>query len=153
MGLVVESSLAAGRGAVALSDERFQAMTEYEMAELAEAVGSNFLTTFTIIVSLTTTYVIAAFVAGARLSRFQLVVVNLSYVTSVALIGFLSLQMFQRATVLAQLTAAEYGTPITPRDVSWVVVALYCGLVIAAMAFMASVRSRGDRIDAMVPSS
>ena len=119
-------------------------MTEYEIVDLAEAIGSNFLTTFTIIVSLTTTYVIAAFVAGARLSRFQLVVVNLLYVTSVGIIGFLSIQMFQRATVLVQRTAVQFDTAMRPLDLSWLVAALYCGLVIGAMVFMASVRSAGD---------
>jgi ABC-type molybdate transport system permease subunit len=116
-------------------------MTPYEIADLAESMGANFLTTFTIIVSLTTTYVIAAFMAGARLSRFQLTVVNLCFVTSVSVIGFLSLQMFQRATVMAQRTAAEFDTQLVPRDVSWIIAVLYCGLVVAAMVFMASVRS------------
>jgi hypothetical protein len=120
-------------------------MSAYDVADLAESIGANFLTTFTIIVSLTTTCVIAAFVAGRRLSRFQWVVVNASYVTSVAVIGFLSVQMFERATVMARRTAAEFNTPVAPHDVSWVIV-LYCGLVVAAMAFMTSVRNGGTGV-------
>ena len=121
-------------------------MTTYEVAALAESIGANFLTTFTIIVSLTTTYVIAAFAAGARLSRFQLVVVNVSFVTAASVIGFLSLQMFQRATVMAQKTATEFDAQLAPRDVSWIIALLYFGLVAAALAFMANVRRPGGGV-------
>jgi len=120
-------------------------MSMYETASLAEAIGANFLATFTIFVSLVTTYVITDFVAGARLSKFQLVVVNLSFVTSTTSIAFLSLQMFQRATAMAKRTAAEFNAPISPADFSWVLALLYVGLLVGAIAFMTSVRRQKEQ--------
>ncbi len=115
-------------------------MSEYEIADLAESILSNYLATFTILLSLITTYVITAFVAGARLSKLQVVVVNLSFLTSTSMIAFLSLQLFQRATVMAQKSAAQFGTAVAPFDFSGVLALLYLGLLVGAIAFMTSVR-------------
>jgi hypothetical protein len=120
-------------------------MTAYEIASLAESIVSNFLSTFTIFVSLVTTYVVAAFVAGDRLSKLQVTVVNLCFLMSTSIVGFLSIQMFQRATEMAQRSITQFQTVISPYDISWVVVALYVGLLVGALTFMASVRRhKGD---------
>lgn len=123
-------------------------MTEYEVADIAESTASSFLATFTIFISLVTTYIIAAFVAGTRLSKFRVTVVNLSFLTSTSLIGFLSIQMFQRATVLVQRTTDQIETPVAPFDFSWAIVALYTGLLAGSVVFMVSIRRNKNNADA-----
>ena len=69
-------------------------MTEYEISDLAGGAMSNFLTTFTIFMSIVTAYVIAAFVAGRRLSKIQASVVNFCFLISSGVIGLLSVLIF-----------------------------------------------------------
>ena len=62
-------------------------MSEYELAELAGLAMSNFLTTFTVFVSIVTAYVIAAFAAGQRLSKLQVSIVNSCFLIASGAIG------------------------------------------------------------------
>lgn len=68
-------------------------MTEHEITNLAASMMANFLTTFTIFVSIVTAYVITAFVAGRRLSAYQLSIVNACFVMSALVIGFRNRRM------------------------------------------------------------
>jgi hypothetical protein len=61
-------------------------MTEYEVAASALA---NFLTSLTVFLSIVSAYVISAFVAGEGLSRIQLLVVNLCFLVSARILGFI----------------------------------------------------------------
>jgi hypothetical protein len=62
-------------------------MSEYELAELASGAMSNFLTSFTIFVSIVTAYAITAFAAGQRLSRIQVSVVNTCFLITCGAFG------------------------------------------------------------------
>ena len=56
-------------------------MTEYEVADIAASVLANFLTSLTVFLSIVSAYVISAFVAGQRLTKIQLSIVNLCRVS------------------------------------------------------------------------
>jgi hypothetical protein len=78
-------------------------MSEAELTEIVADLTANSITVFTLFYSLTFAYVTAAFLAGARLSRFQAVAVSLLYLmpassTTLTLIG-------SQQTIEALLTA------------------------------------------------
>ena len=66
-------------------------MTEYEIADLTASVLSNFLTSFTVFLSIVSAYVISAFAAGEKLTKIQLTIVNLCFLVAVGILGFLVL--------------------------------------------------------------
>ena len=116
-------------------------MTEYEISSLAASIMANFLATFTIFLTIVTAYVITGFVAGSRLTRYQLSIVNACFLTSPLVIGFLSITIYQRATALARQTWELIGSAAPPIDVSWIILLLYVGLLAGSFLFMGSVRS------------
>jgi hypothetical protein len=115
-------------------------VTEYELADLTGAAMSNFLTSFTVFVSIVTAYVIAAFTAGKRLSKQQVYVVNTCFLMASGAIGLLSVLIFQvflrRARALGE---SEVAGPVT-LDFTWVVATLYVVLVCGSLFFMRNVR-------------
>ena len=115
-------------------------MTEYEVTSLAAEIMSNFLAAFTIYVTIVTAYVIAAFVAGSRLTFFQLAIVNACFTMSALVIGFLSITIYQRATSLAARTWDLTQSTAPPFDFTWVILLLYVCLLLGSFLFMRSVR-------------
>jgi hypothetical protein len=115
-------------------------MTEYELADLTGSAMSNFLTSFTVFVSIVTAYVIAAFTTGKRLSKVQFYVVNTCFVLASSAIGLLSVLIFQVFLRRAQaLGESEVASPVTV-DFTWVVTLLYVVLVCGSLFFMRNVR-------------
>ena len=122
-------------------------MTEYEITSLTAEIMANFLATFTIFVSIVTAYVVTAFVAGSRLTVYQLSIVNACFLTSSLVIGFLSITIYQRATSLARQTWHLTETTAPPIDFSWMILLLYVGLLVGSFLFMTSVR----RVSSLAP--
>ena len=115
-------------------------MSEYELADLAGLAMSNFLTSFTVFVSIVTAYVIAAFTAGKKLSKTQVVIVNTCFLIASSAMGLLSVLIFQAFLGRAQaLGESEVASPITV-DFTWVVAALYVVLICGSLVFMRNVR-------------
>jgi len=117
-------------------------MSEYELADLAGIAMSNFLTSFTVFVSIITAYVIAAFTAGKRLSKVQVLVVNTCFLVASVAMGALSLLIFQAFLSRAEaLGDSDVAAPLTI-DFTWVVAILYLILVIGSLVFMGNARHR-----------
>ena len=115
-------------------------MTEYELADLTGAAMSNFLTSFTVFVSIVTAYVIAAFTAGKRLSKPQVYVVNTCFLMASGATGLLSVLIFQVFLRRAQaLGESEVASPVM-LDFTWIVATLYVVLVCGSLFFMRNVR-------------
>jgi len=116
-------------------------MSEYELAELTNGAMSNFLTSFTVFVSIVTTYAITAFSAGKRLSRVQVSVINTCFLLACGAIGLLSILIFQvflrRAQLLSSLNDSVTGSIV---DFTWAVAALYIILTCGCIIFMRNVR-------------
>ena len=70
-------------------------MSEFELSELAGTSMSNFLTSFTVFVSIVTAYVVAAFAAGRKLTRLQVSVVNTCFLIASGAMGLLSVGIFR----------------------------------------------------------
>ena len=115
-------------------------MSEYELADLTGAAMTNFLTSFTVFVSIVTAYVVAAFAAGKKLSKFQVSIVNTCFIVASGAIGLLSVLIFQVFLRRAQaLGESEVASPIT-LDFTWVVATLYVVLISGSLIFMRNVR-------------
>lgn len=108
---------------------------------------SNFLATFTIFITIVTAYVITAFVAGKRLSNYQIIIINTCFLASSALIGFLSIITFTRARSLVQSDPDTISTYVPVLSMTWLIVPLYLGLLIGCLAFMHNVRNRDSAED------
>ena len=87
-------------------------MNEYELADYTSSVMGNFLTCITVYFSIVTAYVVAAFAAGARLSRVQLVIVNITFTIAATVIGTLSYLIYVRFYELAVLSQQVLETII-----------------------------------------
>ena len=118
-------------------------MSEFELAELAGTAMSNFLTSFTVFVSIVTAYVVAAFAAGRKLTKLQVSVVTTCFLIASVAIGLLSVFIFRvfllRTQALSQLINPDIGVGVVV-DVTWAVAILYVILVFGSLVFMRNVR-------------
>lgn len=118
-------------------------MSEFELAELAGTAMSNFLTSFTVFVSIVTAYVVAAFAAGRKLTKLQASVVSTCFLIASVAIGLLSVLIFRvfllRTKALAQLNSPDIGVGVVV-DVTWAVAILYVILVCGSLVFMRNTR-------------
>jgi hypothetical protein len=115
-------------------------MTEYEVADIAASVLANFLTSFTVFLSIVSAYVISAFVAGQRLTKIQLSIVNLCFLVAVGILGYLVVSLFRRFFGLVQSIEVERGL-VGEVDFTWPLSALLVAIVVGSLIFMWNVRS------------
>jgi hypothetical protein len=116
-------------------------VTQYELADYTNSLLDTFLTEFTIFLSLVTAYIIAAFIAGARLSSFQLWIVNSVFCISTGIMGLLSYLTFERFYAHAILAATPASEAISrPVDFTFPLIFLLVVLVLGSFSFMWSIR-------------
>lgn len=118
-------------------------MAEYELAAYTTSMMSNFLTALTIYFSIVTTYVVAAFVAGARLIKIQLAIVNLCFVIAAGIMGPMSVLIFMRFFSSATRVANGDGS-IGPINFTAPLSILIAGVFIGCLVFMWSIRKDRD---------
>jgi hypothetical protein len=118
-------------------------MTEYEIATLAAAVLSNFLTAFTVFLSVVSAYVLSAFAAGDKFTRIQLSVINLCFLAAVVIVGYLVVSLYRRFFALAQSIHVEQGW-IAAIDLSLPLSLLLVAIVGGCVIFMWNVRTTDD---------
>lgn len=117
-------------------------MTEYEVADIAASVLANFLTALTVFLSVVSAYVISAFVAGQRLTKTQLSIINLCFFVAVGILGYLVISLFRRFFGLVQSVEIERGL-IGEIDFTWPLCVLLVAMVVGSLIFMWNVRSEG----------
>ena len=118
-------------------------MTEFEIAEHASSVMGNFLTALTVYFSIVTAYVFAAFVAGARLSKLQLIVVNSCFVVAGGIVGLLVILIFDRFFAFATQAPIPEGAT-SPIDFTVPLAVLIIGVFASCLVFMWEVRKEGN---------
>jgi len=114
-------------------------MTEYEISEYTAIIMGNFLTALTVYFSVVGAYVIAAFVAGARLTRTQLVIINSCFIVAAGIIGFLTVAIFNRFMGFAAQTPNP-GSASDPVDFTIPLSILIVGVFVGCLIFMWDVR-------------
>lgn len=116
-------------------------MTMYEMADYTNSLLDTFLTTFTIFMSIVTAYVITAFAAGDRLTRFQQAIVNVLFLLSTSVVGLLSVLVFRRFYSHALIAQTPVKSLAAPIDFTIPLMLIFIVLVLGAITFMWSVRN------------
>jgi ABC-type glycerol-3-phosphate transport system permease component len=117
-------------------------MTEAEILEFAQMAWSNFIASFAIGITVTSGYLIVAYMAGHTLSRIQVTIVNVLF-TGVSLSVLAALYGFLRVAADAELiawamTVQRTAAPLTL--VSWSVTG-FLGLInLASLFFMWDIR-------------
>jgi hypothetical protein len=118
-------------------------MTEYEIASLAAQVLSNFLTAFTVFLSIVSAYVIAAFKAGKHFTAIQLCIINACFLAAVGIVGFIVESVYRRFHALAKSIQVERGW-IATFDFSIPLAILLVMLVLGCFIFMWNARNTED---------
>lgn len=116
-------------------------MTEYELLDYTAAVMGNFQTALALYFTIVTAYVVAAFVAGARLTRLQLYVINTCFVIAAGVVGFLTVAIWNRFFSFAMRTRAYEGAGATV-DFTWPLAMLVAIVFVGCFVFMWSIRSQ-----------
>ena len=119
-------------------------MIDYDLANYTSSVMSNFLSCISIYFSIVTAYVIAAFAAGDKLSKLQLLIVNVSFTIAAGIIGLLSVLSFNRFVELGQRLQDADGTPLV--DFTYSLAVLIVVLYLGSLVFMYSVRKEADDV-------
>lgn len=109
-------------------------MTEWKIAGYTSAVMSNFLSAITIYFLIITAYVVTAFIAGTRLTKTQLVIVNITFSIAAGITGTLSHLIFSRFYKLALRNQNPVDTPLV--DFGPALVVLIVSLFIGCFFFM-----------------
>ncbi len=118
-------------------------MNEYELADYAASVMSNFLSTITIYISVITAYVAAAFIAGGRLTKLQLGIVNTTFTIAAGVMGVLSYFSFVRFLELARLAQSQGSPGETPLIDFGVPLAILVSIMyLGSLVFMWTVRKK-----------
>ncbi len=118
-------------------------MTEYEIADYATSVMSNFLSAITIYFSVVTAYVVAAYTTGERLSKLQLSIVNITFTIASGIMGLLSFLLCSRFYELVNQSGHIRGdTPIV--DFSIPLGILVSIVFLGSIIFMWSVRRKSN---------
>ena len=116
-------------------------MTEYELADYTSSIMGNFLTALTVYFSVITAYVVAAFAAGARLTKIQLTIVNACFTVAAGVTGVLAVLIFSRFFAFATQVTNPDGTD--PVDFTVPLAILVSGLYVGCLIFMWDIR-RGN---------
>lgn len=117
-------------------------MSEYELADYTSTVMGNFLSSITIYFSIITAYVVTAFVAGIRLTKSQLAIVNITFSIAAGIIGTLAYLIFDRFYELATVNQRVIDSPIV--DFAIPLALLIIIMYIGSIVFMWTIRSKSD---------
>jgi hypothetical protein len=120
-------------------------MSEAEVLQAAQAAWSNVLSIAAMQLTLLSGYLIVAYVVGRELSRSQVVIVNLLYLTMYGLLAFASYTFVMRAAHLMQYAVELSNQRLTP---AWPKVAIVTSVVfvlamVASLKFMWDIRHKG----------
>jgi hypothetical protein len=123
-------------------------MNAFETAEMTAFAMSNFLATFGVFLSIATTYLVAAFLVGNKLTSLQLAIVNGSYLIATSILGYLVSANFRVFFIWASSDSNRVisQSPDKPFlvDFTWPLTILIFIIVIGSFTFMYSIRKGGS---------
>ena len=123
-------------------------MSPAELAELAALGMENFLTSFSVFLSVAIAYIVAAYIVGDKLSTLQLSIVNSSFLISTIILGYLVAANFRVFFLFASANregvVAQSGNRPILIDFTWPIGILLGVITLGCIVFMFSVR-KGDK--------
>ena len=118
-------------------------MTEYELLDYIASLMANFQTALALYFTIVTAYVVAAFIAGDRLTRLQLLIVNTCFAIAAGIVGSLTVLIFARFYSYAIQASVPDGAPLI--DFRWSLGLLVFTVFVGCLVFMWSIRSKTKR--------
>jgi hypothetical protein len=114
-------------------------VTEYELLDYTASLMANFQTALALYFTIVTAYVVAAFVAGDRLTRLQLHIVNSCFAIAAGIVGSLTVLIFARFYSYARQASVPDGAPLI--DFRWPLGLLVLAVFVGCLVFMWSIRN------------
>ena len=117
-------------------------MTEAELVSAAQALWSNVIGLMAILLSVLSAYLVVAYLAGSKLTRSQVVIVNALYILVSVFLVWAMFVLSQRALEVATLAiniSTQRELAPTP-NVALALVALFGVCSLASLKFMWDVR-------------
>ena len=121
-------------------------MTEAEAFELALMASANGVTSFSVYITVTFGYLAAAYVAGTKLTTYQMIMVSCIYVISAmsAMLNLLSdIEFYEAALRAAPTFAPQYGINAPELWRTYMSILLTIG-IFGSLYFMHTMRSGAD---------
>ncbi|MCP5348652.1 MAG: hypothetical protein R3F41_06940 [Gammaproteobacteria bacterium] len=122
-------------------------MDPMEIAEITALGMGNFLTTFSVFLSVASAYLVAAYLVGAKLTSLQLTIVNGSYLIATSILGYLVGANFRVFFVWASSNpdglVRQSGRGPVLIDFTWPMSILMLVIIAGSMTFMVSIRKGG----------
>jgi len=116
-------------------------MTEAELWELIVEYNNIVLSTFALYLTLVSGFLVAAYLVGEKLTKWQTTIVTLGFVLSTALFTFATYGYGSRAIFLIGKTSELYRSGITMSyPALWAIIFILFVGVVASLKFMWDVR-------------
>lgn len=119
-------------------------MNAFELAEITALGMANFLTTFSVFLSVASAYLVVAYLVGARLTALQLAIVNGSYLIATSILGYLAGANFRVFFIWASSNTEglvrQSGRGPVLIDFTWPISILMLIIVAGSLTFMYSIR-------------
>ena len=123
-------------------------MNSIEFFEMSAIAMGNFLTTFSVFLSVATAYLVAAYLVGAKLTTLQLFIVNGCYLIAASILGYLVGANFRVffiwATSNPEGLVRQSGRGPVLIDFTWSLSILLFIIVVGSLTFMYSIRKGGS---------
>ena len=123
-------------------------MNEPELVEAANSTFALVVDLLTFYMTITSAYLIVAYIVGAKLSRFQVTVVSVLYVFMGSASTYaLSLWTMRGIYYMAKVQALDAAAPINPTPIIPVmIIAALIGGVVTSLVFMWNIRRNSKSV-------
>ena len=117
-------------------------MNEPELVEAANSTFALVVDLLTFYMTITSAYLLVAYIAGAKLSRFQITVVSVLYIFMGSASTYaLSLWMIRGIYYMARVQALDATAPINPTAIiPLMIIAALIGGIVTSLIFMWNIR-------------
>ena len=117
-------------------------MTEAELMELVQSVWANYLSTMALFISVISAFLIIAYIAGGRLTRQQVILVNtlMGIFTGFGVAGMYGFSLTGTEAMLLAIEISTQRTKIGITTVPEITLTVFPAIVLACYKFMWDVR-------------
>ena len=117
-------------------------MTFFELAELLRENINAGMGAVTLYLTVVTTYLVAAYLAGEKLTRFQTILTTSLFIVFALVFTFGSIAFFQSSTEITAKYGSEVGIGTFPIQYSWVIGCAEIFGILGSLKFMFDVRNK-----------
>ena len=117
-------------------------MTFFELAELLRENINSGMSAVTLYLTVVTTYLVAAYLAGEKLTRFQTFLTTSLFIVFALVFTLGSVAFFQSASAISARFGNEVGISVFPIRYAWIIGFAEIFGILGSLRFMFDVRSK-----------